>query len=536
MSFPGQNQTPDDSNQMNFDNADMPPPPGSGKDDEDDGGGIIQWLKDSYNGVYKVVLEPSMPTQQTIILLCVGLLIGLVWAYALVPVEFDGAAPRRLTDNAQDQWIRMVAVGSTSQVRYTPDNAVALLDVIPNPQEKIEQMLSAEGLPATDRQALQNLRSIVQQQEVTGADPVTAPGLLGSLSDILIPFILVIIITPILVVVWRLLIYPNLVAGAIDRFRQMTDPEYREQREREKAEQQTAREQADFRRKMREQSTADAELGQPIMQNLSIFDPNRNYDDSFEIELPLDQGGDFLGQCGAALAAATQPDPVAVELWLFDMFSQQNLKKVFVTETAWNDPAIRSRLEDDGDIQNPQQDIQVAREGVSLIVDSDKLRLKGTLQDLKISADGRFESFKMPVTAWQKDDAGAGAPPIPQPDMSSGSPSMSEYDNIEFDPPPQMQSDSGASESAQTPGSMMGQGSYQQPTQPNQPSAQDDDMPPPPASGSGQSSGGGQRLEPPPLNMPPGFGSSGGQQSSQADDDDDDPFGGTGDFTPLPNR
>jgi hypothetical protein len=533
MSFSGQNQTPDDNSPMNFDNADMPPPPGSGTDD-DDGGGIMQWLEDSYNGLYKVVIEPSMPTWQTIILLCVGLFIGLVWGYLLFPVEFSGAAPNRLTENAQEQWIRMVAVGSTNQVRYTPDNAITLLEVIPNPQEEIQEMLSSDELPTTDRQALQNLQNIVQSQEINAAEPITGPGFVASTLQILLAFLLVLIVTPILVVVWRLLIYPNVVAGAIDRFRQMTDTEYREQRERDRAAQEAAREQAEFRRKMREESSADEELGEPVMQNLSIFDPGRNYDDSFEIELPQDQGGDFLGQCGAAVSPAVT-EPVAVEIWLFDMFSQQNLKKVFVTETAWNDPSIKSRLMDDNDLDDPQRDIQVAGEGASLVVDSDKLRLKGTLQDLTVTPDGKFESFKMPVVAWQKGESSTGAPPIPQ---STGSPSMSEYDDIEFDPPPQMPSGGQQSSgSEQSLGSLMG-GGNQQPTQPNQPqspssSGSGDDMPPPPSSGSS----GGQRLEPPPLNIPPGFGESGGgSQSSQQDDDDDDPFGGTGDFRPLSNR
>jgi len=37
-----------------------------------------QYLIDSYNGLYKVVLQPSMPSRGTIILLVVGLLLGML--------------------------------------------------------------------------------------------------------------------------------------------------------------------------------------------------------------------------------------------------------------------------------------------------------------------------------------------------------------------------------------------------------------------------------------------------------------------------
>ena len=66
------------------------------------------------------------------------------------------------------------------------------------------------------------------------------------------------------------------------------------------------------------------------------------FDESYEIEL---ESGEFLGQSGTVLAEAVDPDPVAIEVWLFDMFSSVNIAKVFVTPQGNADPAIRSKVE-----------------------------------------------------------------------------------------------------------------------------------------------------------------------------------------------
>ncbi len=55
-----------------------------------------EWLIGTYNGVYKIILEPSMPTRQTVFLLVVAFIIGLIWAYALAPVSYYDGDPSQL--------------------------------------------------------------------------------------------------------------------------------------------------------------------------------------------------------------------------------------------------------------------------------------------------------------------------------------------------------------------------------------------------------------------------------------------------------
>ena len=498
-------------------------------DADNGGGGIRQWFIDSYNGLYKVVLEPSMPTRGQVYLVIFGAIIGLIWAWGLFPAVFTGANPNRLSEGAQTQWVRMIAVASYGDAIYNADQAASLLNSIPNPEQTLQSMIeAAEG---TDREALQNLATIIEGQEITGTAAPGQNGLLTSFGQIIGLIVLIGIVVPIFTLVWRLLVYPNIVAGVVDNVRQATDKEYAEQRRQEKERIQAAKNEARLREEMRSQSAADEELGEPVMTQLSIYTPGRDYDESYEIELPMNQGGDFLGQSGAVIAEAVAPDPVAIEVWLFDMFTQQDLKKVFITEAGNNDPSIRGRIA--SDVNNPDTDIVVAAPGTDVTLDSEKLRLQGKMADVQVNDNGRFESFQLQMRAWRKDGASAGAgtggasapPPIPP------SQPLPDYSDMEFDPPPQMPQGNPQNQQQTSPPPIppakpptdysdiefdpppqMPQGNQNPPQAPQGP-------PPPPNSGQQ----GQQPLQPPPLNPP-------------SMDDDDDPFGGTGDFTPLGNR
>jgi len=543
MSFMRRNREPEDAQAVPAQQT--PPAETTQQSEEESGGGLIGWLRDSYNGLYKVVLEPSMPKWATIILLIVGFVIGLFWGYVISPTIFYNANPNRLNDVAQQQWVRMIAVGYDSGAQYGSEQALELLDSIPDPAGMIDSLIADPNLNPEDRAALESLRTVVPD-DFTGAEAIRPSGFLNQfVTAWLVPIILIMIITPILFLVWRLLFYPNLVAPVVDRARQATDKEYAAKRQVEQENLRVQKEQRRLRDEMAKQAD-DSELGQPIMQNLAIFTPNRQFDESYEVELPLDQGGDFLGQSGVVIAEAVDPDPIAVEMWLFDMFSQQNLKRIFVTPTGYSDPSIRSRLE--ADVNSPS-DVIVAEPGAMARIESEKIVMIGKMATVDFNSQGRFENFQMQVRAWQK-SAGMPAP------VGGGLP---EYDNMQFDPPPPMPSQPTQPSQPQQPPAQSGgyvQQGYTSP--PQQPPQQQnyggnyqDPLAPPPQQPSQQSYGSGydpltppppaqqppqppqqqsyNPLTPPPLNFPD-------RQQSETDDDDDDPFGGTGDFTPLPNN
>lgn len=480
------------------------------------GGGIRQWLVDSYNGLYRILLKPNMPTWQSVVLLIIGIVIGVAWGYTTV--EFTGANPSRLNDAAQDQWILMVA-GSYERGFYGDQAAAELLNRVNDPAGTIERLLQT-STSQSDISALEAIRPIAQSVE--GTPPPEEP--FNGLLDWVIIVVLAAVIFPILVLLWRMLIYPNLVQPLVDRVHEVTDADYREERQKERAALQAMQQQRAAQVAMRAEGVVDEELGTPVMQSLSIFDRTRHYDDSMEIELPLDQGGDFLGQCGAMVAEAVGSDPVAIEVWLFDMRSQQNLKKVFVAPPAANDPNVLNQLK--SDVEIGEDDILIGSPDAVMVLNSDNLRLQAKMTQVQMGNDGRYDNFQIQLRAWQKTGmpaqtpapAGAAAgsgfsPPPPQPQQPASAPAggrpISDYEDIQFDPPPtppaQSQSQQPPTQRQNMPsvGSLMGQ-------------------PPPPPSGQQQQS---EENLPPPA---PGFNPYGDD-----DEDDDDPFGATGDFTPI---
>jgi len=562
MSFLRRNKkdaTPDDAEAKTPPPATPDPAPDGGSEEKKSGGGPIagirQWLIDSYNGIYKIVLEPSMPKTSTVLMVIVGIVFGLLWGYVLNPTTFTGANPNRLNQPAQDQWIKMVAA-NYDRGFYADEQASSLLSRIDNPTAAIQRMLADGNLSAPDQEALQGIQQLATSVSGTATpqDPGFVSGLLGGW---LVPIILMSILVPIAFLLWRILIFPNFGAALIQRVKMARDPEYKAQVEKQRAELKIAQENRRLVEQMNKAVTVDEELGEPVMKRASIFAKGRTYDDSFEIELPLDKGGDFLGQCGAVISEATDPDPVAVEVWLFDMQSQQNLKKVFVTQAGYADAAVKAKV--DADVANPATDIIIAQPGSTATIDSDKIRLQANMMAVEVGADARYESFQMQVQAWQKGASGtpavpttpaAGAPPPippakplpsyddiqfdPPPAMPSSSQPpaippakpLPSYDDIEFDPPPAMPSSSQPS----TPPSIQPLSSPPPASPPSfgqssPPSFGQSSPPPtsPPSFGQPQ-----QPLSPPPpapSQFPPSFG----------DEDDDDPFGGTGDFTPLSN-
>jgi type II secretory pathway component PulM len=507
--------------------------------EELDGGGPLsgfrQWLVDSYNGLYVIVLKPSMPEGMLYGMGILGLLFGLFWAYMVQPAQFAGGNPNRLNAESQQQWLQLVAVSASLRNYYAPEDVIDLVKTIPNPRATIDGLLASGTLSQSDQQAMLELYNMLPAD--IDSHPDTARAISGAnfvwdlITGFLIPLIVMLIIIVAGVLLWRILIYGNLVAPVLARVREMRDPVYAEQRRKEQAsldDQRKARA-AVLAMKQDTAASSGGDLGAPVMQQLAIFRAERKFDESFEIEL---ESGEFLGQSGANVSEDVAPDPVAIDVWLFDIFDSMTLVKTFITPAGNADPNIRSRVLSTLDSPN---DLIVANPGATITIDSPKLRLQANFNTLDFNEQGRFSNFNMVMRAWQKDAAGAkvappmpsmpapvipapmptGAPPMstyddiqfdPPPPPASGGRPMSDYDDISFDPPPAPPPASGG-----RPMSDYDDISFDPPpAMPQRPAVQP--LQPPPLRPQAP-----QPLQPPPLRRP----------------EDDDPFGGTGDFTPL---
>jgi hypothetical protein len=265
-------------------------------------------------------------------------------------------------------------------------------------------------------------------------------------------------------------------------------------------------------RAMADQLSKDAaagpasDLGPPVVRHVSIYSPSRAYDDSFSIE-DATKDDEFLGECGATISETIgtgDPEKVtAIEIWLFDKEDfVRTLTTVLVSEHAYNDPAIRSKLE-------PKGELVVAKPGAIAKLETNTLRLHARIVDMAygsgpLPANSYFEKMTIELQAWRKSpsDVPAAAPAV-QAAVPAASPFAPPPPAPTFTPPP----------AAQPPA-----------PSPFAPPAAIPSSPPqaaPPSYGGGA---GVTPLKPPPLQMPP---------AAPPKRQDDDPFGGTGDFTPV---
>ena len=56
-------------------------------------GRLKNWLIDSYNGLFKIVIQPQLPKRRLTGFMILAFLLGMVWAYSIKPVQYYDGAP-----------------------------------------------------------------------------------------------------------------------------------------------------------------------------------------------------------------------------------------------------------------------------------------------------------------------------------------------------------------------------------------------------------------------------------------------------------
>src|SRR5690606_16862243 len=177
-------------------------------------------------------------------------------------VDWTGGNPNRLNEASQRQWLLMTAVGTSAQNLYAPEQTVQLVQVIPNPRAQIEEMLNDPSTSQNDIIALQTLLAQLPQDiDANSATAITSGNALTNfLMAFVVPVIVMIIIVVVIVLLWRFLIYDNLVAPVLQRVAEMRDPALAEASRRSREELKIQQEQRRLREELAKQS-GDAELG-----------------------------------------------------------------------------------------------------------------------------------------------------------------------------------------------------------------------------------------------------------------------------------
>jgi hypothetical protein len=132
-----------------------------------------------------------------------------------------------------------------------------------------------------------------------------------------------------------------------------------------------------------------------------------HFDEDFAVNNP---GGELIGECGASIAdriGVDTPERVsALSLWVFDKNDFQSTTKVLMTDFAWNDPVIRTKLKARGDA------VLAVNGGVVEILTT-MLRVVVQVNDLALNSDnnppqGYFQNVALTFTVYKRE-------PQPQP-------------------------------------------------------------------------------------------------------------------------
>jgi hypothetical protein len=446
---------------------------------------MIKFLQDSYNGIYKVLLKPYMPTAKTLLVLVGGFLLGLIVAYGVFPTVYYDADPSTLQQSWQDEWVKMLADRQAAANVDLSSLIITLLSRVDDPLGVVDR-LRTSTIDPEEAARLDAIRPLAEQAQANAVQP-PQPNAVDSLLPWILGPILLVVIGTIVAIIYGMFIHPNLVEPLLKRLRG----------EKISAEGQAVRQQVAATRAAEATLRTDfstTALGAPIFQKMSSYAMGMGqYDYSYSIE---NDAGAFLGECGVSSSETIgigEPQRVtAAEVWLFDKEDfQKTITKVFVSQHAFNDPALRARLE-------PKGELVVAQVGAITVLETSTIRLQARIVEVEYGTAGQlppnsyFQKITVELAAWRKDgSSGATIQAMPPQQV-----------NVPVTPPP-MQS------------------------APYNPPTMTPPMPPP-QQVPGQSGGyvpAPRPAAPPPMQSPPA--------QPQRPRSDDDPFGGTGDFTPV---
>ncbi len=457
-------------------------------------------IRDTLIGLWPVI-KTYVPKPGLILAVVIAFLIGLVWSYAIDPVVFYDSDPRTLGQSWQDEWVRLIADRydfANSKAVITDEfkqSIIDSLDKVDHPQEIVNRL------------GLSQLTDLAAQAELIAPPTPPQPTIIAQIR----PWILGILVMSLGFTIASLLfgfyISPLIIDPIRKRIRgaQGTDAAG--------AQQLLNIQQARVIRDQLNKDSAAApasDLGPPVVRHVSIYTPGRAFDDSFGIE-DAKKDDEFLGECGAVVSetiGAGQPEKVtAIEVWLFDKEDfVRTLTTVFVSEHAFNDPAIRSGLAAKGELV-------LARPGAIATLETNTLRLHARIVDMAygtgpLPPNSYFDKMTLEIQAWRKAPGTAtvaapmavpaAAVPVYAPPPVVNAPS--------YAPPPQAASPAFAPPQP-APAAFAAPPARQ--------------VPPSPFSSAPASAAVPQRplpVQPPPPKQP---------------QPDDDIFGGSGDFTPV---
>jgi hypothetical protein len=299
-----------------------------------------------------------------------GLIIGLpVLGWWLWPVKWVNASFSDLRAADQQEYVRLVA--SDYALKPDSDKAATRIQALgPNASKVISDTIaSTTGEDAIRVAQLKQVLEFTGALEPSGeAGPTTATGsLLNRVRPVLLACSLLVVLLLGAAGAWYLwntgalkrVTQPRPAAAGASAATTMVSRSTRAAAAAQTAERQAA------------PGAAASPTGQaPVAQFMTTYVLGDDlYDDSFSIDGP---DGSFLGECGMGISETIGVgDPkkvMAFEVWLFDKNDIRTVTKVLMSEHAFRDEALKSRLAAKGEPVLVQQGDVVSMETASLVV------------------------------------------------------------------------------------------------------------------------------------------------------------------------
>jgi hypothetical protein len=325
--------------------------------------------------------------------LVVGVTLGLVFARLFVDVELVNTTPASLRSDfredyllwvgrnyeseslAEPEWARLRLLGAG----YTDENrAQDLQRDVDQLSTALEELAQACDRPEVthcsdqDATRLRNLSADIKSITLTSSRPTL-------LSSIL----------PVCLVLFLILVF---VGGGFILYRWW----------RGRQEEQEVRESIAERVRTVEPVTAWGVEGAPLAQFPTTYAlGDDHFDPSFSIEL---ENGEFMGECGVGisetLGVGTPSKVTAFEVWLFDKSDIRTVTKVVMSEYAYGDEALRTKLA-------PKGEPVLAQDGAEVMLETKTLRIRARIVEAEygvgnLPQNSFFERLSIDLAAWVK--------------------------------------------------------------------------------------------------------------------------------------
>lgn len=306
-----------------------------------------------------------------------GLMLGLLIGWVIAPVNFVDATPSYLRADLQEDYLRMAI--DSFRLNQSPDLAVQRWQNLglgaPAAFDAVQANPGSQD-PAVINAYYEVITEVLAPQETT--EEPSAP---STTRNTIIIFATVLVLGVAIAAVFYL---------------------YRFLSKRGSGEVTPTMQSVEISRNAEKTNFEQMGLAPPITQTMTTYVLGDDlYDESFSIDT---QAGEFMGEYGVGVSESIgvgEPKKVtALEFWLFDKNDIKTATKVLMSQHAYNDPAIRARLE-------PKGELVVVAPQVQILLETATLQLLATVVDLEyghgpLPEQSYFERITLELAVWPR--------------------------------------------------------------------------------------------------------------------------------------